>query len=558
MEKRLKFLKFFTKSVILDEKFLIFLLCNALSNAYKNSDLFSFSKGFLGAFLIGFVVYYAAALIPKRPLQRLLEWLFIGSGIIFSVAEIFTLFMFKMPFSRGLIDTLLATNSSETMAFVKSYNNYLFYYAFILIALLIVIKTIRFRAFVPGVVASVLGLSLLTIGSVRHVKYLTSNDAILKRSLRSLSLARGFYSAYLSLSDRQQAIKFYSFFNNLYLPSDYLSSTGDVSNVVLVIGESASRNFMQLYGYNAPNNPLLSELANERERERESNNLFVFSDTISKEAHTSEVFESLLNYSNAETNKPWYHYHNMIDIFKRSHYETFWLEKQIIDQWGITQNLVSNRSKSRYYILGDYGAYDEELAKFYSKNVQSRLKSKNFIVFHLIGSHSWYADRFPKSFAKFKPNDLDFSNLHTSSDRDKQIVTDYVNSLYYNDAVLNGIFNLFKDKDAIVFYLSDHAQDMFESGSTYGHRCSKAGLEIPFMIYVSDIFKEKHPEKVKLIKNALNKPFMSDDLIHSLLPLVGIHTKDEVESKNLFSPKFDAQRKRIVCWGSMDYDKAEK
>lgn len=555
MEKRLKFLKFFANSVILDEKFLMFLLCNALSNAYKNSDLFSFSKGFLGAFLIGFVVYYAATLIPKRPLQRLLEWLFIGSGIIFSVAEIFTLFMFKMPFSRGLIDTLLATNGPETMAFVKSYNNYLFYYALILIALLIAIKTIRFRALVPGVIASVLGLSILTIGSVRLLNTSTSNDAILKRSLRSLSLARGFYSAYLSLTDRQQAIKFYSFLNNLYLPSDYLSSTGDVSNVILVIGESASRNFMQLYGYNAPNNPLLSELANERERERESNNLFVFSDTISKEAHTSDVFENLLNYSNAETNKPWYHYHNMIDIFKRSHYETFWLEKQIIDQWGITQNLVSNRSKNRYYILGDYGAYDEELVKFYAKNVQPKLKSKNFIVFHLLGSHSWYADRFPKNFAKFKPSDLDFSNLHASSDRDKQIVADYVNSLYYNDFVLNGIFNLFKDKDAIVFYLSDHAQDIFESGSTYGHSCSKAGLEIPFMIYVSDIFKEKHPEKVKLIKNALNKPFMSDDLIHSLLPLVGIHTKDEVESKNLFSPKFDAQRKRAVCYGSMNYDR---
>ncbi|GAA6883203.1 hypothetical protein VN0347_15070 [Helicobacter pylori] len=71
----------------------------------------------------------------------------------------------------------------------------------------------------------------------------------------------------MSLSDRQQAIKFYSFFNNLSLLSDYLSSTGDVSNVILVIGESTSRNFMQLYGYNAPNNPLLSQLANERERE---------------------------------------------------------------------------------------------------------------------------------------------------------------------------------------------------------------------------------------------------------------------------------------------------
>ncbi|MGL2510366.1 phosphoethanolamine transferase [Helicobacter pylori] len=551
----MKFLKFFANSVILDEKFLMFLLCNALSNTYKNSDLFSFSKGFLGAFLIGFVVYYGCALIPKKRLKYSLEWLFIGSGIIFSVAEIFTLFMFKMPFSKGLIDTLLATNSSETMAFIKSYKNYLFYYALILISLLIAIKIIRFRVLVPGVIASVLGLSILTIGSVRNIKHLTENDAILKRSLFSLSLARGFYSAYLSLFDRQQAIKFYSFLNNLYLPSDYLSSMGDVKNVILVIGESASRNFMQLYGYSVPNNPLLSELANERERE--SNNLFVFSDTISKEAHTSDVFESLLNYSNAETNKPWYHYHNMIDIFKRSHYETFWLEKQIVDEWGITQNLVSNRSKNRYYILGNYGAYDEELVKFYSKNIPSQLKSKNFIVFHLLGSHSWYADRFPKSFAKFKPSDLSFSNLHASNDRDKQIVADYVNSLYYNDFVLNGIFNLFKDKDAIVFYLSDHAQDIFESGPTYGHSCSKAGLEIPFMIYVSDIFKEKHPEKVKLIKNALNKPFMSDDLIHSLLPLVGIHTKDEIESKNLFSPKFDAQRKRIVCYGSMDYDKTK-
>ncbi|WQS47241.1 phosphoethanolamine transferase [Helicobacter pylori] len=548
MKKLLKFLKFFASSVTLDEKFLMFLLCNALSNAYKNSDLFSFSKGFLGAFLIGFVVYYGCALIPKKCLRYSLEWLFIGSSIIFSVAEIFTLFMFKMPFSKGLIDTLLATNSSETMAFIKSYKNYLPYYALILIALLITIKIIRFRALVPGVIVGVLGLSVLTIGSVHNIKPLTNNDAILKRSLFSLSLARGFYSAYLSLFDRQQAIKFYSFLNNLYLPSDYLSSTGDVKNVVLVIGESASRNFMQLYGYSVPNNPLLSQLANERERE--SSNLFVFFDTISKEAHTSDVFESLLNYSDAETNKPWYHYRNMIDIFKRSHYETFWLEKQIVDEWGITQNLVSSRSKNRYYILGNYGAYDEELVKFYSKNIPSQLKSKNFIVFHLIGSHSWYADRFPKSFAKFKPSDLSFSNLHVSNDRDKQIVADYVNSLYYNDAVLNGIFNLFKDKDAIVFYLSDHAQDIFESGSTYGHRCSKAGLEIPFMIYVSDIFKEKHPEKVELIKNALNKPFMSDDLIHSLLPLVGIRTKDEIESKNLFSPKFDAQRKRITCrWG---------
>ncbi|WP_104687301.1 sulfatase-like hydrolase/transferase [Helicobacter acinonychis] len=277
MEKPLKFLKFFAKSVALDEKFLMFLVCSALANAYRNNDLFSFSKGFLGAFLIGFVVYYFCALIPKKRLRYSLEWLFIGSNIALSVAEIFMLFMFKMPFSKGLIDTLLATNGSETMAFIKSYKNYLLYYAFILIALLIAIKMIRFRALVPGVIASVLGVSILMIGSVRNLKPLTNNDAILKKSLFSLSLTKGLYSTYLSLFDRQRAIKFYSALKNLYLPSGYLSSTGDVPNVVLVIGESASRNFMQLYGYSVPNNPLLSQLANERERERVACSSFLMS-----------------------------------------------------------------------------------------------------------------------------------------------------------------------------------------------------------------------------------------------------------------------------------------
>ncbi|AFI03664.1 hypothetical protein HCW_01895 [Helicobacter cetorum MIT 00-7128] len=196
---------------------------------------------------------------------------------------------------------------------------------------------------------------------------------------------------------------------------------------------------------------------------------------------------------------------------------------------------------------------DEWLIHGAKNKILPNLETNNFILLHLMGSHGIYNERFPKNFAKFKPSDLSFTKLHVSNDKDKQIVADYVNSLYYNDYILNEIFNLFKDKDAIVFYLSDHAQDIFESGSTFGHKCSKKGVEIPFMIYVSDIFKERHPKKVELIKQALNKPFMSDDLIHSLLPLVGIHTKDEIESKNLFSPKFDTTRKRIFC-NSINYD----
>ncbi|BEG57860.1 hypothetical protein NHP21005_15480 [Helicobacter sp. NHP21005] len=56
-------------------------------------------------------------------------------------------------------------------------------------------------------------------------------------------------------------------------------------------------------------------------------------------------------------------------------------------------------------------------------------------------------------------------------------------------------------------------------------------------------------QKVKRIEQAVHQPFMSDDLIHTLLPIVGIHTKDNLESKDLFSPKFDTHRKRVYCGG---------
>ncbi|BCZ18000.1 hypothetical protein NHP190003_12820 [Helicobacter sp. NHP19-003] len=169
------------------------------------------------------------------------------------------------------------------------------------------------------------------------------------------------------------------------------------------------------------------------------------------------------------------------------------------------------------------------------------------MVFHLMGSHLLYSERFPKSYAKFTPKDIDDKNLKVKNDKDKQIVADYVNSIHYTDHVLGEIFKLFQGKDTIIFYLSDHAQDIFQSGNTYGHKCSAYGVEIPFMVFVTDTFKQRHPDKVKLIEQALHKPLMSDDLIHSLLPLVGIHTKDNQESKDLFSPQFDTHRKRIFC-----------
>ena len=70
-------------------------------------------------------------------------------------------------------------------------------------------------------------------------------------------------------------------------------------------------------------------------------------------------------------------------------------------------------------------------------------------------------------------------------------------------------------------------------------------VEIPFIIYVSDKFKEKYPKVIKNIENSLNKPYMTDDLIHTILDIAEIKTFEYEESRSIINDNFNFSRKRI-------------
>ncbi|WQY43840.1 sulfatase-like hydrolase/transferase [Helicobacter pylori] len=173
----------------------------------------------------------------------------------------------------------------------------------------------------------------------------------------------------------------------------------------------------------------------------------------------------------------------------------------------------------------------------------------------MIGNHFEYKNRFPKEFSHFNLNNTSYFSknkpLRVKNNADKQVVTDYINSVYYNDYVLHSLIELFKDKDSLVIYLSDHGDDMFESSDFNTHECSNASVEIPFLIYMSDTFKQKHPQMVKSFEEALYKPFMSDDLLHTLLPLAGIITKDYEKTRDLFNENHNDKRSRKPCDGKV-------
>ena len=80
-------------------------------------------------------------------------------------------------------------------------------------------------------------------------------------------------------------------------------------------------------------------------------------------------------------------------------------------------------------------------------------------------------------------------------------------------------------------------------------------FEIPFWIWCSPVYKQRHRKIFTETLMARNNKFMTDDLPHLLLYLAGIKTKDYCEERNVISPSFNNNRRRLVL-KTIDYDKA--
>ena len=171
-----------------------------------------------------------------------------------------------------------------------------------------------------------------------------------------------------------------------------------------------------------------------------------------------------------------------------------------------------------------------------------------------MGNHDRYESRYPKEFEIFTQSDIrqDFG--------DKNKIAAYLNSVLYGDFVLREIIKRFADSDSLVLYFSDHGEEVYENGDFAGHSNSKMSrfmVEIPFIMYVSDEFIDKHPELYKRLQKAQNQRYMSDDLIHTLLDIAGIDMQGFESKRSLISDDFAGNRLRIVGNENRrkDYDK---
>ena len=342
-----------------------------------------------------------------------------------------------------------------------------------------------------------------------------------------------------------------------------------VPNIVLVIGESYNKRHSQLYGYDKPTTPRQKALA-------EEGSLIPFTDVIADWNLTSFVFKHMLSLYAVGDSGEWCDQPLFPEVFRQAGYQVTFLTNQFLPQakeavYDFSGGFFLNHPEVSSRLFDKRNAklyrYDGDLVN--SLNTLPPLNaltspSGSLTIFHLMGSHIDYRSRFPqKTFRHFKPQMYNRPDL---TDKQRQTLADYDNSLLYNDSIVKAITNLFVDKDALVIYMPDHGEEIFDdkpyvSGRRHNadidYRLARNEMEIPFWVWGSPQYIEHHPYGWLALQAAKDRPMMTDALPHLLLYLGGISTPLYRSELNVISPDYNTHRPRILK-GVTDYNQLKK
>ena len=264
--------------------------------------------------------------------------------------------------------------------------------------------------------------------------------------------------------------------------------------------------------------------------------LFAFENVSSPGITTSESFKSLMTTYRPEYQDsiPFYTCQTLIQVMREAGYRSIWVSNQ--SKRGFSDNVVGNFAdlSDTTFFNGDElsgmnrKSPDEELLPVINRITEENKTGKYFYVIHLMGSHPAFRDRYPEAFDIFK--EADYPDRIESQ---RPFFATYDNSLLYTDYIISRIFEAFKEKEAVIIYLSDHGLDFFMSYDDYcAHAVSSSSpsarfaREVPFLIYTSDTYREHFPTVCERIRMSTDREYRTDSLIYTVMDFAGVVFRD--------------------------------
>ena len=322
---------------------------------------------------------------------------------------------------------------------------------------------------------------------------------------------------------------------------------------VMVVGETARAHNFSLYGYPRNTNPLLSKTPG----------IKAFPNVTTQSNTTHKSVPMLLSAASAEDFERLFHEKGILAAFKEAGFHTVFISNQLPNHSFI--DFLGEQADEHYFLKKEDALqgnhYDEDLLQKLdeilpkadaSSSAHYRYR-KLFVVLHTYGSHFNYQERYPRSFAYFKPD----SRSEAKSENRRDLLNAYDNTIRYTDYILHGIIERLQKWEGIqtktdgvyglpisaMLYTSDHGENIFDDERClFLHAAPKASdyeLHVPFIIWTSEGFSKQYPDILKALGENRSKQVQSSlSAFHTLLGIGGIQTHYRQDEYSVASDKY--------------------
>ena len=413
--------------------------------------------------------------------------------IIISSIYILYYIIFDVSINSDTYFIIFQTNASEVMKFLWDYKIacilFLIFSVFISREVYRYNSSInftekRFHLIIPFVF--LLGIVLINIKLVLLDSHLYIQ--------RDFNIAYGYMQQSKNLSENMKDI-------------GVVKSNSNIRNIVVVIGESANRDFMGAYGYERDNTPWMSKMS-------KMPNVVLFDKCYTSYRLTNKALAYMLTEKSQYNDEDVFSALNIVDVFKAAGFKTYWISDQgNISNFREIYNVIAQRADVAKFIEHGGDADLIDLLDIIDKD------DKKVIFVHLQGSHHPYHN-YPSEYQLYKNDSV--------NDR-------YDNTILYTDFILSEMYAKLKKINPDVFiYISDHGESKEMMRNIFNFRLS----HVPFMMIFSVGFIENNTE---LYEQALQKRhtyFTHDMFYDTMLGMTGVDKQFYDDSANLFSPHY--------------------
>lgn len=430
--------------------------------------------------------------------------------LILILIDSFLFSRFGKVLNQDTLYILAETNRRESTEFIKTYTSAGFLCVAILIIVGIGFLTIRLYSqiikkmlYIILLLLATGGLFLVCYGSY---SFISKGDGLGIPQYSALTRCLYGYYSLRQIASRNRQLE--DACRNLHCVLPVEADT--IPHIVIVIGESSSYYHCSVYDYDKPTWPCM-------EARQEAGELIAYQNVTTPYDATNWVMRSVfsLNVSNFG-NTPIFP-----AIFHATGYRTSIIENQYFIGDGLT--FLCDRGLSDLVfdsrIDGPF-QYDSELLSYIEPQ-----EGLSLDIIHLIGQHLAYQERYPQSFEKFHADDYEPTRFN---DQQRKVIAQYDNAGLYCDFVLDKIIQKYESQDCLLIFFSDHGEEVFETRDFCGHASSSTApapsylYKIPFFVWESSFFREKHPLIMEQFMSESTKVFCTSQFSRWIVQKTGL------------------------------------